>query len=138
MNLRKLGNLAVLFCMVGLGLLASAQRSGRLYDPAKETTLTGKVTAVNTTTGRRGWNGVHLTVQASEGTYDVHVGPAAYLTQQGFSFAEGDQVEIVGSKMDFNGAPAVIAREVKRGDKVLSLRDKQGIPLWSRGRGAGQ
>ena len=80
---------------------------------------------------------MHLTVQAAEGNYDVHVGPADYVTQQGFSFAAGDQVEIVGSKVELNGTMAVIAREVRKGDKVLSLRDKQGIPLWSRGRRTG-
>ena len=138
MNIRRFGIYTVIACIFGAGLPASAQRSSRFYDPAQEITLHGKVTAVNTVTGRRGWNGVHIALQAAEGNYDVHIGPAAYLTQQSFSFAKGDQVEIVGSQVELNGAPAVIAREVKKGGKVLSLRDKQGVPLWSRGRRAGQ
>ena len=137
MNCLKIGLFSAILCIFGFGLLISAQSAGRLYNPATETVLHGRVTAVNTVTGRRGWNGVHLAVQAAEGKYDVHVGPSGYVTQQGFRFAEGDQVEIVGSKVELNGTVAVIAREVRKGDKVLSLRDKQGIPLWSRGRRAG-
>ena len=82
----------------------------------------------------RGWKGLHLTVQSGEEKYDVHVGPSAYVESKGFKFAEGDQVEVIGSKVDMNGAPALIAREIKTDGKVLSLRDKKGFPLWSGGR----
>jgi hypothetical protein len=32
------------------------------------------------------------------------------------------------------GADALIAREVKKGGKTLTLRDAQGVPAWSGGR----
>jgi hypothetical protein len=134
MNFRKLGIFTAIFATAGFfSILAQGQRGPRMYNPSTETTLQGSVTAVNTATGTRGWNGVHLTVQSAEQKYDVHVGPAAYLASQKFAFAEGDQVEVTGSKVDLNGAPTLIAREIRRDGKTLSLRDKQGFPLWSRG-----
>ncbi len=136
MIFRKLGILtAIVFITSVLGTVpAHGQRGSRLYNPSTETTVQGSVTAVNNVTGRRGWNGVHLTVQVAGENYDVHVGPAAYVESKGFKFAEGDQVEVVGSKVEMKGAPALIAREITKDGKVLSLRDKQGFPLWSGGR----
>lgn len=36
-----------------------------------------------------------------------------------------------GSRVTFQGKPAVIAAEVKKGDEVLKLRDETGLPAWS-------
>ena len=65
-------------------------------------------------------------------TPTVHVGPSNYLTQQGFSFAAGDQIEVMGSKRKFEGSDVLIAREIRKADKVLTLRNSQGIPAWSK------
>ena len=135
MHFRKLGILTAIIFTVAITGSVLAQGQGRLYNPSTETTLQGSVTSVNTVTGRRGgWNGVHLTVQASDKKYDVHLGPAAFVANSGFTFSEGDQVEVVGSKVEFNGATSLIARQITKDGKVLALRDKQGFPLWSRGR----
>ncbi len=136
MNFRRLGILiASVFTVTVLGVVVTHGQMGpRHYDPSTETTVQGSVTAVNTVTGMRRWTGLHLTVQSADQKYDVHVGPSTYVDSSGFKFAEGDQVEVVGSKVDVNGAPALIAREIRKDGKVLSLRDKQGFPLWSGGR----
>jgi hypothetical protein len=47
---------------------------------------------------------------------------------------EGDQIEVIGSKVKYQGADALVAREVRKGGKALTLRNVQGIPQWSRGR----
>ncbi|HEV2133986.1 MAG TPA: hypothetical protein VGR47_06955 [Terracidiphilus sp.] len=135
MNFRRLGFFAAILTtvFVGFSLLAQGQGGPRLYDPSMESTLQGSVTAVNTVTGRHGWNGIHFTLQSSGQSYDVHVGPSAYLERHGFVFAEGDQVEVVGSKVDMSGTATLIAREIKKDGKILTLRDRQGIPLWSGG-----
>jgi hypothetical protein len=41
---------------------------------------------------------------------------------------------VVGSKVTMAGQEVVIAREIKKGDQVLTLRDAKGVPLWA-GRG---
>lgn len=85
-------------------------------------------------TGRQGWNGIHLTLRADNQTYDVHVGPFDYVSKNGFTFSGGDQIEVTGSRIKVGGTDTMIAREIKKGDKVLTLRNSQGIPMWS-GRG---
>ena len=118
---------------IGFAALAQTGRN-RLYDPSTETTVKGTVSKVATVTGRAGCNGIHLSLQSEDKTWDVHVGPAAYSNQKGFPFSIGDQLEVTGSQVQFNGADALIAREITRGGEVLTLRDKQGVPRWSRGR----
>lgn len=103
----------------------------RHYNPATETTLQGTVSKVYTVTGKRGWNGVHLAVQSQGETYDVHLGPSAWIDSQGFAIAAGDSVEVVGSKVKFEGSDALIARQITKEGKVLVLRDSSGFPKWS-------
>lgn len=106
----------------------------RNYDPKTETTVTGTVEKVKQVAGRHGWNGTHLTLKTESGTLDVHVGPETYIASQGFSFAAGDKVEVLGSKVTVGDGDALIAREIKKGDKTLVLRNAAGIPQWAGGR----
>lgn len=135
MNLRRV--FAVLPIVVTLiaflvpSAYAQGVGGGRMYNSATETTLSGTVEQVNTVSGRHGWQGTHIDLKTGSGTFDVHLGPSAYLKSKGFEFAKGDKVEVTGSKVSFQGHPAIIAREVKRDGKVLTLRNTQGIPEWS-------
>jgi DNA/RNA endonuclease YhcR with UshA esterase domain len=122
---------AVLFLSVPLAL---AQRGMRNYDPSTETTVKGTVEEVKQVSGQHGWNGTHLMLRTEAGQMDVHAGPSSYIAAQGFSFAKGDQIEVLGSKVKLGGSEALIAREIKQGDKTLVLRNAQGIPQWSGGR----
>jgi hypothetical protein len=112
--------------------MMGGRRGMRNYDPKSEVTVKGTVEEVKSFTGRRGWSATHLTLKSGEETLDVHLGPAAFLKQQGFEFAKGDEIEVTGSKVKFAGGDAIIAREVKKGGETLTLRDSQGIPKWSR------
>lgn len=111
--------------------LAFAQRGMRNYNPSRETTVKGTVEEVKQVSGRHGWNGTHLMLKTEAGQMDVHVGPSSYISRQGFSFAKGDQVEVLGSQVKMGGSDALIAREIKKDDKTLTLRNAQGIPQWS-------
>ncbi len=62
---------------------------------------------------------------------------AAFVSDKGFSFAKGDAVEVTGSKVTLTGKEYVIAREVVKDGKTLTLRDKNGIPEWA-GQGKGR
>lgn len=108
------------------------QQAG-MYNPATEKTVKGNVEEIKTVTGRHGWNGTHLTLKAGNKTFDVHLGPSSFLKEKGFNLEKGDQIEVTGSTTEMGGAEALIAREVKKGDKTLVLRDAQGIPKWSGG-----
>jgi len=106
------------------------------YDTANEATYKGTVDEIryHDRAGMAG-TGTHLIMKSDDKALDVHLGPTDFLAAQQMTFAKGDQIEVIGSKVKFGDAEAIIAREVKKGDKTLTLRDAQGVPKWSRGRG---
>ena len=123
--------------LVSMAILAQAQGRGRRqgsprYDTASVITVSGMVDNVNQQTGRTGWSGTHFTLTATDGTFDVHLGPASFLERQGLKLGNGAQVEVTGSRVQYNGSDALLAREVKIGDKTFQLRDEKGYPKWSR------
>jgi hypothetical protein len=124
--------LAVPVLMAQAGMGGGRDRGARNYNPATEVTVKGAVEEVTQTTGRRGWAGTHLTLKTDEGAYDVHVGPASYISAQQFAFAKGDSVEVIGSKTNVGGTEVLIARQITKDGKTLTLRDERGFPKWSR------
>ena len=134
-------NLAVSTILFSVAL-ASAQtpgtaRAGRMYDPATETAFKGTVEAVTQQTHRGQMMGTHLTVKAADETREVMLGPSNFITAKGFSFAKGDSIEVTGSKVTMGKMEYIIAREVIKDGKTLTLRDKSGTPEWA-GRGMGR
>lgn len=123
-------------CLAVMSVIAqrtAGQRRGTpRYDATTETTVTGAVEEVNQIGGKTGSSGTHLSLKADGGVFDVHVGPSWFLAEKGFTFAKGDQIEVTGSKVKYESADALIAREIKKGDKLLVLRDAKGFPVWSR------
>ena len=116
-------------------VLASAQgphagKNMRMYDPATEITLKGTVEAVNQQ-ARGQMMGTHLTIKAGDETREVMLGPANFITGKGFAFAKGDSVEVTGSKITMGAMEFLIAREVVKDGKTLTLRDKTGTPAWA-------
>jgi hypothetical protein len=75
--------------------------------------------------------GVHLLLKTDKETIPVHLGPEWYISNQELKLEPKDKVEVKGSRVMFNGKPAIIASEVVKGEQVLKLRDDNGIPLWS-------
>jgi len=104
----------------------------RLYDPATVQTLRGEVLKLDKLIPMEGMSdGLDLVLKTKEETIPVHLGPVWYLEHQEFLIESGNRIEVVGSRMSFEGSPALIAAEVKKADKVLSLREENGFPLWS-------
>ena len=107
------------------------------YDANTEVTIRGTIQEVKQVTpgmGRRNLAGTHLLVNTESETVDVHLGPSPFITEQKLALAAGDAVEIIGSRVTVAGMAGVLAREVRKGDRVVTLRDAQGFPKWS-GRG---
>ncbi len=102
----------------------------RMFDPKSVTTLQGDVESVQTGGGRRG-QGVFLTLATGSEKLQVVVGPSFYLEQQPMKLAQGDKVEVKGSRTTWSGRPVMIAQEIRKGDQVMILRDAEGVPQWS-------
>ncbi len=126
-----------LLAMVSVGAMAQGRRHSPMYDPKTEANLTGTIDEVQAqgcmqyhccqdTQG-----GMHLIVKSEKENVEVCVGPANFVQQKGFSFAKGDPVEVIGSRVKINGKDVVIARQITKDKQTLTLRDAQGIPEWS-------
>jgi hypothetical protein len=104
----------------------------RMYDPKTVETITGEIQSIEQFVPAEGMSaGIHLSVKTEGGTVSVHLGPAWWLERQDVQLQTGDEVEVRGSRITFQGRPALIAAEVRKGDYVLVLRDDDGWPAWS-------
>lgn len=104
----------------------------RMFDPKTVETVSGEVVSVDRIMPAKGMSyGVHLMLKTDNGTISIHLGPAWYLENQDVRIAVKDRIEVRGSQITFQGKPAIIAAEVKRGHETLTLRDADGYPVWS-------
>lgn len=132
--------LITVFIALG-GLMLSAQKNGmgkrqnpnqkRLFDKNTVETFTATVGAVQTITmAKKNTYGIHLEVKNELEKINVHLGPAWYLDNQEVQFEKGDVLVITGSRVTYAEKPAIIATKIKKNDKELKLRDKDGFPQW--------
>lgn len=111
---------------------------GGMYDTKTVETIRGEVASVaETKADEDSGNGVHLMVKTDAGEISVHLGPVWYIERQDTEIAVGDDVEVTGSRVTYDGQPAILAAEVRMGDAVVMLRDGSGRPMWAAGRRAG-
>lgn len=138
------------FAQMGAGQGMDQGRMMMKYDPSTEVTVKGTVEEVQgasnpmsqggmmsqggTMGSKKGMGrmGTHLMLKTQDGTLTVIVGPSRFIADKGFSFAKDDQIEVTGSKLKYQGKDEILAREIKKGDKLLTLRNAQGVPEWSR------
>jgi DNA/RNA endonuclease YhcR with UshA esterase domain len=102
------------------------------YDLSTETTFKGTIDDVH---DRQcpisGGLGSHFNLKLADGKIvEVHLATTKFVKSYELVFNKGDQVEVIGSKVQFEGAEAILAREVKRGNDDFLFRDPQGKPIW--------
>ncbi|WP_071517967.1 hypothetical protein [Geitlerinema sp. PCC 9228] len=125
---------------------------GRMYNPATVETIRGTVREKLTyTPNNRNWGGggnqnqtstmpqgIHLRLQPSNGSQSetmlVRVGPSWYLNEAGMPLEAGSRIEVTGSRVNFAGTEQMVASQIRHQDRVVTLRDENGIPQW---RGSG-
>ncbi len=94
-------------------------------------TVEGKVTEVVYLPGATPSSGmVEIRVQtANQGTV-VRLAPSGFLKQGGMALREGDMVSVQGYRVAAVDGEIVVATELRKGGKILSLRDTNGRPAW--------
>lgn len=117
----------------GAGRLPSdATPTSSGYDLDTVTVLRGTVTAVTVVPARGAQpGGAHVSLQSDGTAMEVRLGPTWFLDREGIELSPGDALEVTGSVVDSGGATVMIARDLKKGAKVVRLRDEQGLPLWA-------
>ncbi|MEJ2031533.1 MAG: DNA-binding protein [Deltaproteobacteria bacterium] len=120
----------------GSGGWGMGSRYQRMYNPATMETVAGEIVKIEREIPFHGMSyGIHLLVKTTQGTIPVHLGPEWFIERLDMKLSVGDAVEVKGSRVTFEGKPAIIAAEIKKGDSVIVLRNSAGIPVWA-GRGA--
>lgn len=101
------------------------------YDPTTEVTVKGVVEKLKDyACPVSGGIGAHFTLKTSTEVIEVHLAPSRYLPEYGIALAKGDEVEVRGSKVIYQGSPALLARQIGRGNDIFFFRDAKGRPLW--------
>jgi DNA/RNA endonuclease YhcR with UshA esterase domain len=65
-----------------------------------------------------------------KGTIEIHLAPATFMKQYEMVINKGDNIEIQGSKILFEGKPALLAKTVAIDRTTYTFRDAAGKPLW--------
>jgi hypothetical protein len=105
----------------------------KLFDPKTIKTISGEVIKIDQVPEFGFGLQMRLTVFIDKKEIlPIYLGPAFYIVGpwQAKHFKLGDEVTVSGSQVTVSGEPLMIATTVKRGNEVLRLRDKDGIPGW--------
>ena len=128
--------LAVMVALLAIALLpafANPQDANvPRYDVTKEVTIKGVVTdVVDRTCPVSGGMGAHLVLKLAEvNSIEVHLAPTKFVKNYELVFKKGDQVEVIGSKVNFEDKDTIFARQITRGNDSFVFRDEKGKPVW--------
>lgn len=111
---------------------SSPQNAVPKYNAATEATFKGTVDEVrDRQCPVTGGMGAHVILKLGDGkTIEVHLATTKFMKNYDLVFSKGDQLEVTGSKVMFEGVETIFAREVKRGNDTFVFRDKDGNPVW--------
>jgi hypothetical protein len=105
------------------------------YDKAREITIDGTIQAVITHHVLRSPVGLHLIVNAPQGTFDAHLGP--YMSKKTIeALHPGASVQIIGAVQQINGKEYLLVREISFGDRTVTVRTDSGFLVRTMGHGA--
>jgi len=105
------------------------------YNPASVETIKGEVVSLNKISPMKGMSyGIHIMLKTNKEKVSVYLGPAWYFNNNKFFIKVKDKIEIKGSRTTYDGKPAIIAGEIKRGEETIKIRDENGYPVWGGGR----
>jgi hypothetical protein len=125
-----LGSLGVT-CLVQSQEKAAPSQGKYPYDPAKQTTISGKIQETKDYhCAVSGTEGSHFTLKTEGETLEVHLAPVSFMKEYEIKFRPGEDAKVVGVKIEFEGKPAFMARIVTIGTDTYVFRDEKGRPLW--------
>ncbi len=101
------------------------------YDVSKEVKIKGTIDDVKEMSMGKGEVGIHLMVKTATETIEVRLCPSGYLKDFEVALAKGQQIEVTGSRIKVDDKDVILAREVVQGNNTITLRDKQGGPVWT-------
>ncbi len=135
MRAKSLAQLLLTLSMVVAVPAAVAQKAAEAsmpkYDVSKEVKIKGTIDDVKEMPMGKGEVGIHLMVKTDKETIEVRLCPSGYLKDFEVAFSKGQQIEVTGSRIKVDDKEVILAREVVQGNNTVTLRDKQGGPVWT-------
>jgi hypothetical protein len=98
------------------------------YEITKEVTLHGTVVSTPTKSSANAVNASQILLTTSSLTVNVNLG---ILTrgESAISVAPGKQIEVTGVMKNLKGTQVLLARILKVGNRIYTIRDERGIPI---------
>lgn len=98
------------------------------YNAASETKTSGVVESTQdfACPVSDGEIGSHVKIRTSSGIVQVHLAPGRIMRAHSIRFSPGEKIEVIGSKVRYQGDDDVIAREIIRGTDFYAIRDSNG------------
>jgi len=126
--------LAILLCISSLRPVQAQTTSGATraveparYNPSEEVTITGVVSSVLTHAAPGMVVGSHLLLVTPAGPVDASLGRFGLRGNGALSAAAGRQVEAIGVIRTIKDKPVFLARTVKVGGEVCTIRNEHGV-----------
>ena len=135
-GIRVLAGTLLLLLLAGVSSVVSQEKNAPTqtsytYDQANQQTVRGWVVGEKDfQCPVSGTMGSHITVKTETGTIEIHLAPASFMKQYEINIHKDDNVTVVGSRITFDGKPAMIAKSVAIGRETYNFRDPKGRPLW--------
>lgn len=116
--------------VVGQGGTSAGDLNG-YYNPRREITLIGTVTGKTKGQAPGYAEGMSILVRSGKKVQEVEVGPSWFVGRQSSTINLGDKVKVTGVPLVVDRHEKVlVARQIVRGNRILALRDRQGMPFW--------
>ena len=94
-------------------------------------TADGKITEVVYLPGATPDSGkVEVRLQSAGQSQLIRLGPVGFLKRSGVLLREGDTISVKGFPIAGMEGDLLVATELHKGEKTLSLRDTRGRPAW--------
>jgi hypothetical protein len=101
------------------------------YDVKTEVEFTGSIVKMYEVAPDNALPDLYLTIHTSTDSFEIYLGPASFIKRLDVPLRVGlKDVGVTGSKVKFAGSDLVLARELRVGKILFSLRDKKGFPNW--------
>jgi hypothetical protein len=120
----------LLFAILAIPLGAeTAPKPRPYYDVTKEVTLNGTVSSVLKRASAGMIAGSHLMLATASGEVDASLGKWGLQGKGALSVTPGERVEVTGVMKTLKDKEVFVARTVKVGGQVYTMRNRHGVPV---------
>ena len=125
------------FAQIGIKFRGSSgwcvgDRYDQSFIVTSQEVMVGQVLSIDTITPLRDMSaGIQLMLKTDREEIKVHLGPTWFVLNQDINLSVNDKnIEVRGCRTMIDGKPVLMASMLVRKDKMLILRDNDGIPYW--------